>query len=69
MVGDAVDALTEGSAGAAQAFTEQVAVLLQLLEAGAYRFPTVGPRRTRSAIVTRQPLRCVLMYPKIPFAL
>lgn len=41
MIGDAVDARAAGAVGAAQAFTEQVTVLLQLLEAGAYRFPAL----------------------------
>ncbi|PPS91053.1 hypothetical protein [Streptomyces sp. MH60] len=42
MVGDAVDALPESAVWAAQAFTDQVAVRLQLPQASAYRVPAIG---------------------------
>jgi hypothetical protein len=74
-IGDEVRDRAEGAVGVALAFPEQEAVLLQLLEAAldgrlalAAASPS-RPRRARSVTLIRQPSRCVLMSPKIPFAL
>ncbi len=56
VVGDAVDALAEGAVGAAQALTDQVAVLLKLFRPARTASRPSGPTRTRPASVTCQPL-------------